>query len=58
MNVKKVKCWHVFNRRSELLIALLNFGAMAGKLNVPYEPAVAFLQGSLVVMFGSRAFTA
>lgn len=57
MSVKKVKYQHAFNRTSELLIALLNIGATAGKLNVPYEPTVAFLQGLLVVRLGSHALT-
>lgn len=42
----------------DLIISLLNFDAMAGKLNVPYEPTVVFLQELLVAMLGSHALTA
>lgn len=37
MTVEKVEYWRAFNRRSELLVAVLNSDAVAGKLNVPYE---------------------
>lgn len=35
--VEKAKCWHLSSGRSELFIVLLNFDAMAGKINVAYE---------------------
>lgn len=41
-----------------MLIVVLTFYAMAGKLNVPYEPTVAFLWGLLIVTLGSHALTA
>jgi len=56
--VKKVKYWKEFNRRSELLIAPSNFDAIAGKVIVPYEPAITFLHRLLVVMLGSNSLTA
>lgn len=48
----------IFNRRSELLIAGFNLEAMAGKLDVPHEPAAAFLLVLLAVTLGHHALTA
>lgn len=48
----------MFNKSSELLIAVFSFEAIAGKLNVPYEPAAAFLLVLLAAMLGPQVLTA
>lgn len=47
----------MFNRSSEVLVAGFSFEAMAGKLNVPYEPAATFLLVFLAVTLGHYALT-